>query len=141
MSGTVVVEDKHWPLVVVVFDGTPTPEAFAGFLAKMESLLRRGQRHAYLLDGRRGSMLGTTELRLLTDWLKRLKTELKTQSAGTALVVDSAAVRFVLSAVYLVQPPVAPTESFQTVGEAYAWLTQRMREEKLPLVPRVELGL
>lgn len=135
------MEDKHWPLVVVTFDGTPSPPAFGAFLARMEAFLARRERHAYLLDGRQASMLGTSELRLQTDWLGRFKTELKAHSAGTALVVSSATVRFVLSAIYLVQPPVAPTESFGTVDEAYAWLSKRMRDEKLPVASRTDLGI
>lgn len=133
------IDDRYWPLVVVTFEGAATATSFARFLARMDSYLEKKERHLYLLDGRDGAMMGAPERAAQGAWLKKNKEELKRYSAGTALVVRSAAVRFVLSAMYLVQAPVTPTETFHTVDDAYAWLEKCAKREGIRLPTRDKL--
>ena len=46
-----------------------------------------------------------------------------------------------VSAIYLIQPPVAPTATFATFDEAYDWLQATFAEEQLTLPPRSALAL
>lgn len=140
MAGDIRIDDQHWPLVVVTFEGHAPPAAFGKFLTRMEECLARRERHAYLLDGRRGAMIDAQARQAQAEWLKRWRVELKQYSVATALLIDSAAVRFVLSAIYLIQAPVAPTETFATIDEAYAWLRPRFERAGLRLPPRAILG-
>lgn len=140
-TGSISIDDKHWPLVVLTFDGAASGEAFQRYLDGMSALLARKQPHGYLLDGRDGAMMGPTERKLQGEWLKKNKDALKLYSRGTASVIRSAPVRFVLSAIYLIQAPVVPTESFATVDEAYAWLAQRFEAQNLKMPPRSSLAI
>lgn len=127
--------------MIVTFDGAAPRPVFDRFLVKMESYLLRKERHFYLLDGREGAMLGSAERAAQGEWLKRHKPELQRYSAATALVVRSAAVRFMLTAIYLIQAPMIPTETFNTVDDAYAWLRARAEKEGTSIVPRSALGI
>jgi hypothetical protein len=140
-TGTIDIDERHWPLVIITFDGAASGEPFQRYLAGMSQLLARRQPHGYLLDGRQGAMMGPTERALQGEWLKKNKVELKQYSRATALVLRSAAVRFVLSAIYLIQSPVVPTETFGTVDEAHAWLGERFSAEGLRLPPRDRLTI
>lgn len=140
VPGDIRVDDRHWPLVVVTFEGAAPRPVFDRFLAQMASFLARKERHCYLLDGREGAMLGTAERSAQGAWLKQNRDALARYSAGTALVIRSAAVRFVLTAIYLIQSPIAPTETFGTVDEAHAWLRSTMAKEGVRIVPRSALN-
>lgn len=141
MSGDIRFDDRHWPLVIVTFDGAAPRPVFDRYLERMESYLQRKERHFYLLDGREGAMLGSAERAVQGEWLKRHKPELQKYSAATALVLRSAAVRFVLTAIYLIQAPMVPTETFATVDDAYAWLRTQMEKEGRRMAPRGALGI
>ncbi len=140
-TGDIRLDDKHWPLVLVTFEGSAAKPAFDRYLAQMERYLARGERHGYLLDGREGAMMAPEERTAQGAWLKRNKVELKRHSVATALVLRSAAVRFVLTAIYLIQAPVVPTETFGTVDEAHAWLGKSFAKEGLRMPPRDRLLL
>lgn len=131
--------EEHWPLVVVTFEGAASKASFDRYLKQMEGYLARGERHGYLLDGRDGAMLGAEERAAQGAWLKKHKEALKKQSVGSALVLRSAAARFIISAIYLVQAPVAPTESFASVDDAHRWLSGLFTKEGLRMPPRSKL--
>ncbi len=137
-QGDIRLED-HWPLIVVTFEGSASKASFERYLAQMEVYLSRGERHGYLLDAREGAMLGAEERTAQAAWLKRHKQALVQYSIGSALVIRSAAARFIVAAIYLLQAPVAPTESFGTIDEAHAWLNQLFTKEGLRVPPRSKL--
>jgi hypothetical protein len=141
VAGTIRVDDKHWPLVVVTFDGAAAGPSFERYLARMEQYLDRKERHGYLLDGREGAMMAGPERKVQAEWLKKHEANLRRYSIGTALVLRSAAVRFMLSAIYLIQEPVAPTETFGTVEEAHRWLVTTFGKEGLSVPPRSSLSV
>lgn len=124
-----------------MYQGSPSKSSFDAYLADMDRCLARKQRHGYLLDGREGAMLDGAQRDAQGAWLRERKDPLRQYSAGTGLVVRSAAVRFLLSAIYLIQPPVAPTSTFATVDEAYRWLATIFEKERLALPPQSAIGL
>jgi hypothetical protein len=74
-----------------------------------EGLLPRGQRQ------RQG------------EWLKEHKEVISLYSAGTAIVMTSSVLRFVLATIYLIQPPFVPTEIFATMEQATAWVDECLK--------------
>lgn len=140
-AGNIRLDDRHWPLVVVVYEGSPDTTVFERYLGEMDRYLGKKERHGYLLDGREGAMLGGEQRTAQGLWLKSRKDALRQFSMGTGLVIRSAAVRFLVSAIYLIQRPVAPTESFGTVPEAYSWLGTIFAKEQRKLPPLADLGL
>jgi hypothetical protein len=140
-EGSIRLDDRHWPLVLIVYEGAPSKAVFARYLAEMERCFARREKHGYLLDGREGAMLGAEERNTQGAWLKTHRDVLRTYSVGTGLVVRSAAVRFLISAIYLIQTPVSPTETFGSVDDAHAWLGKIFDQHGLRLPPRSELQL
>lgn len=134
------IDDRHWPLVVVTFEEAVSDEAFETYLAGMHRCLARGEPHGYLVDARKGTMISGPQRAAQSAWLKRHEVDIKRYSVGTAVVLRSAALRFVLSAMYLLQAPITPTESFGTVDEAHAWLATTFSRAGLMLPPRRVLG-
>jgi hypothetical protein len=141
VTGDIRFDDRHWPLVIVTFRGAAPRPVFDAYLQRMEDYLARAERHCYLLDAREGAMLGHPERSAQGEWLKRHSAELERWSVGTGLVVRSAAVRFVLSAIYLIQAPLTPTETFNTVDDAHRWLQGLMMKEGRRIPPRRALEI
>ena len=52
-------------------------------------------------------------------------------NAGSAIVLGSPAMRFIMSAFYLVAVPPSPTSLFEEAEKAKAWLRRRLSEEKM----------
>jgi hypothetical protein len=140
-TGNIRLDDRHWPLVVVVYEGSPDTATFERYLAEMDRCLSRKERHGYLLDGRDGAMLGGEQRTAQGLWLKSRKDELRRFSMGTSLVIRQASIRFLVSAIYLIQRPVAPTETFSTLEEAHRWLETVFAKEQMKIPPLAKLEL
>jgi hypothetical protein len=121
------VEDSRWPLVVVTFDGAPSEEEFSRYLEEMLGLLSRQERHAYVVDARRGTLLPRELRQRQGEWLRENKDEIRRHCLGTAVVINSGVLRFVLTTIYLIQAPVTPTVNFPTLEEATAWAEKQLR--------------
>jgi hypothetical protein len=128
--------DRHWPLVLVTFEGTMSDAEFRGFLANMKGYLDRGGRHGYLLDAREGAIMAKPQREEQAHWLKAHDAALRKQVVATAVVLRSAAVRFLLTSIYLIQPPATPTDTFGTRELAFDWLDGLFRREGLRMPAR-----
>jgi hypothetical protein len=124
---SIEVNVERWPLVVVVFDGTPTQRDFDAFLGATLGILHRKQKHAYIVDARKGTMLPREMRQQQGEWLKTHKALIQSYSLGSAVVLKSSVLRFVLATIYLIQPPVSPTENFTTIEEATAWIQKILK--------------
>jgi hypothetical protein len=129
------IEDSRWPLVVLTFEGHPSDEDFSRYLGEMFGLLSRQERHAYVIDARRGALLSRALRRQQGEWLKEHKAAIQRFSLGTGVVIGSGVLRFVLATIHLIQPPIAPTVILPTIEEATAWAETRLREAGLALPP------
>jgi hypothetical protein len=75
----------------------------------------------------------------LGSWTKHNQELSRRWNAGSAIVLGSAAMRFIMSAFYLVAVPPSPIVVFEEPEQAKTWLRRRMTEEKLR-IPEYLLG-
>ena len=126
--GAIQFDESRWPLVILTFDGVPTDAEFEAYLAQTLLLYARKQRHAYVVDTRKGGLLPRGQRQRQGEWLKEHKDLLALYSAGTAIVMTSSVLRFVLATIYLIQPPFVPTEIFATIEQATSWVEGCLKE-------------
>jgi hypothetical protein len=75
----------------------------------------------------------------LGSWAKQNQELSRQWNAGSAIILGSPAMRFIMSAFYLVAVPPSPTAVFEEPEQAKTWLRRRMTEEKMR-VPEFLLG-
>lgn len=123
---SIQLEDAHWPLLLVRFDGTPTDEEFERYLDQMTTMLALRQRHAIVLDATAAHFTPMSQSRMQAHWIRAHKTELEELTAGTAIVFSSRLFRVVVASVFMIQPPPTPYATFGTLGEATRWAAAQL---------------
>lgn len=121
-SPTITVDGRGFPLVVTRYRGAVTHADFERHLRVMSSSMRIGQKTAVILDTTEGAARSAESMKALRDWLDRERELMRTQVIGLALVIPSAAVRFLLTKMMLVVDMPYPYEVVDsyTAGLAYA---------------------
>ncbi len=123
-------DDSRYPIVIVRVHGDPSDEQLAQFLAGVEQILKRPAPRGLVFDVSRGNTPPAHHRRAMAHWLKAHAVEMRTNTAGLAFIFTSAAFRFVLSTVFLIQPLPCPHTVCATEEAALEWVTERLRKFK-----------
>jgi hypothetical protein len=124
------VDDTHWPLAICAFEGTPSAEEVDAWLTQMSALHARGDRFVMLTDVAAGRP-DFAHVRRIGAWTKRNLDVVRATCAGIAVILESPAQRFLVSAFYLVVTPPCPMTVFDDRPPAAAWLKKRLESEGL----------
>lgn len=134
-------DDSLYPLVVVRTPARFHDDDFVGLFRRFEANFARRERYALLLDTTPVSHVPTaTQRALISDWEKAHVADTRRWNVGTALVVTSALVRGVLTALAWAVPDETPRVHVKTEAEAAEWCTRRLDEAGVPLRPSAGLG-
>lgn len=140
-DGSVLVEDRGWPLLLVRIPASLSAPAMRSFIDAFEAAYKRNERFAVVIDTTPLSKFPAAQARqLLSDWLhdpQRIERE-HALTIGTALVVGSGPLRALMAAVNLARRKVTPQEWTKTWGQAVAWAHDRLVAENVPLTPGAE---
>jgi hypothetical protein len=131
--GSIQINTQRWPLIIVSFEGIPTQKEFDAYLDTMLGILNKQEKHGYVIDATRGGVLPRELRHQQGVWLKKYRDITTTYSLCTAIVLKSSALRFVLATIYLIQPPVVPTENFATLEEGIAWVEKNLKNAGIRL--------
>ena len=136
--GSVEINDRRWPIVVLIFEGVPSEEAFDSYLRELDRIYARGQRHVTIVDARKGGLIPRSMRRRQGEWLKENREVIERYSIGTVTVLGSPVLRFVLATIYLIQPPVVPNVIVSTWEEGLSWALAQLQKEGLrpPVIDR-----
>ncbi|MCC6644131.1 MAG: hypothetical protein IT374_00985 [Polyangiaceae bacterium] len=134
-------DDRRFPLVVVrtpaEFRDADLTEVFRRF----EANFARRERYALLLDTTPVLHVPTAKQRaMISTWEKAHVADTRRWNVGTALVVTSALVRGVLTALAWAVPDETPRVHVATAREATAWCAARLAEHGLSLDGRRSPG-
>jgi hypothetical protein len=117
------------PLLIVRYEGFSTPEETREVLAQRSRWLHTRQRHVILHDLTRTQALGNTDQRRVQlDFVKAHLDLMREYTLGVAYIIDSAALRLVLSLVHHLQPLPMPQVYVRSMAEALPWSLDRLRQ-------------
>jgi hypothetical protein len=92
--------------------------------------LTRGDGAGLVVDlrGAEAAWFPPTVRRVLGDMMQRTRREHPNTVRANAIVIRSAVGRGIVTAIWWVSPPMAPSEMFASVVEAEAWVLATLRE-------------
>jgi hypothetical protein len=114
---------------MVRFEGRVTDEQFLSYLERLTRAIAQGGRHATVIDASVAEITPPSQRRMQANWLRTHKAALAEHTAGTAFVFNSAVFRWVLSGIFIIQPPPMPHIICKTVGEGVRWAAAQLGME------------
>ena len=119
------LDDSHWPLLVIRYEGTATDEEVARALTASGRCLERDEPCVIIHDMSRASEVGAlTQRHLQAEWLRRHDARLRQWVLGIAFVTNSAALRLMVSLLMHLKPLV-PHKTFPHLPEAVSWVAHQ----------------
>jgi hypothetical protein len=131
------VDDAHWPVVTMVFDGKQSDEDIEHFIRKMDEVHGRCEPFVVLalLRARAADLANIAHVKRVGAWAKAGGERSNAFCKGSAIVAPSSSARFLISSFFLVFVPSYPMVAFEDTPAAVAWLRQRLAETGLPVPP------
>ncbi|HEY8431226.1 MAG TPA: hypothetical protein VIL20_22760 [Sandaracinaceae bacterium] len=128
MSGSLTTDESRWPIVIHTTIGVPSEAEVEAFMRRADEILARRAVHAVVFDNSQAGPVPGYMRRSTVEWLSRNREELERYCVGTALVIRSAALRFLMTTVMLVSSHRLEQEVFASLDPAIAWCEQRLRQ-------------
>jgi hypothetical protein len=124
-----LVDGTRYPLVVIRVRARFEITDLAAVFAEVGQQLARGGGAGLVVDlrGAEAAWFPPTVRRALGDILHRFRREHPNTVRANAIVIRSAIGRGIVTAIWWVSPPTAPSEMFASVVEAEAWVLAALR--------------
>jgi len=129
----ILVDAKHWPLLLLRYEGTVSLAEVEDCLTTFDRLAVRKQRFVSVSDISRVHMPSGDVLRRYAKWHRENQDLLRTFCLGSATIAPSALVRGILKAVNWLQPSPEPQVVVATLEEGLRFVEDRLTEGRLAL--------
>jgi SpoIIAA-like len=122
-------DDVAWPFVVVRWPSQPLSDAeFSAAMAQIAKYFERGERFGLVMDISVAPMLSAERRRDVAEQMDENQRRYLGRLVGIALVTSSSFHRGIMNAInWLRQQQEPPTQAFEDVSAALAWLRQKYR--------------
>src|SRR5262245_16396232 len=121
-----MVDVSGWPIVQLVYSGTPGDADLAAHLGEIEEkVLGRRQPFVHVIDQRRGTMPDAIQRALIADHQRRMEDAYRTYCRGEVYGV-SKETRQAMTAVFWLAPPPYPYAFVDNLPEALDWARQHV---------------
>ena len=125
--GSVVSDMSQWPIVIHRSEGTMGPQETELFISRLDQVLMRKERYVTIFDSTKLSTSKMGDRDKILGWLRNNDANLRKYSVGTGVVLESAALRFVISSVLLIYSPPSPIKVFPNLSSALAWARAQLQ--------------
>jgi hypothetical protein len=123
MAGRVDFDDESlWPLLMVTYVGTPSPEQQEEYQARLSACLRRGEKYVSILDMRAFTGIPPPQRQRMAQFLREHEDLFRQVGLGTCLIITSPVVRLVVSVIFHLKPMPAPYYVAPTMQAALDWV-------------------
>jgi hypothetical protein len=131
--GAARLDTRPFPLVILEFAGKRVADAdYVAALGAVEAILRSGEKSFLLTDASRLSEAPATQRKYAGEWTARTAELQSSHSLGGAVVVSSAFMRGVVTAIHWLKKPPAPTQVFTTRDEAIVYAVETIEAAGIP---------
>jgi hypothetical protein len=121
------VDTSGWPMVELVYRGTPSDSALSEHLREIEEkVLARREPFVQIIDQREGTMPDAIQRALIAEHQRRMEDAYRDYCRGEVYIV-SKQTRQAMTAVFWLAPPPYPYAFVETPPEAFAWARERMQ--------------
>jgi len=128
-----------WPLFITVVPATFDAGDVEAYIVEVETLYRRGERFASLVDtSALSSLPGAAERRRLADWQNSTKDAIKRYNVFTAIVVRSPVMRSALTAMNWVFRPPNEQVVVSSFADGFVRCIDKLRADGHPVPPEFE---
>jgi hypothetical protein len=125
-------DDSLWPLLLLRFEGTPSPQQFEAYLTRMESYFERRERHVIILDLLQTSIVGLQErCERHAAWMKQHEAQLREWPLGVVAITDAIALRLLVRVILHRGPSTLPHLLVSRLPEATLWAAERLQQARL----------
>jgi hypothetical protein len=126
------VDDSLWPLLLLRFEGTPSPQQFEAYLTRMSSYLERRERYVVILDLLQTTIVGLQErCEQQSLWMKRHEAQLREWPLGVVIITDAIALRLLVRVILHRGPSSLSHLMVSRLAEAAIWAAERLRQAGL----------
>ncbi|PTL75974.1 STAS/SEC14 domain-containing protein [Vitiosangium sp. GDMCC 1.1324] len=127
MAGRVDFDDESlWPLLLVRYVGTPSPEQQEEYQARLSACLRRGQKYVSIIDTRSFAGIPAAQRQRMAEFLREHEELFRQVTLGTCLLITSPMVRLVVSVVFHLKPMPTPYFIAPSMQAALDWVIGRL---------------
>ncbi|WP_027004036.1 hypothetical protein [Hugenholtzia roseola] len=122
--------DNHlFPIQIVTFAAhDPTEEEFDQYLKQLAEIFEKKKPFVRILDASKVKYLASNLRIKQGKWIKEHNELLKTYSLGTAYVIPSTMLQFLLKAIWLVSDQTNEKKVFSTLQDAKLWAEGQLKK-------------
>jgi hypothetical protein len=128
---SITIDEALWPLVIIRFNGDPSPGQFADYLARMSFYLRQEEHSICILDASQVRSATAEQRHLQAAWIREHEVLLRQWMLGSAHVITSPVIRLVTSLILHLQPLPTPHIVVPDMRAAVAWVLVRLEDAAL----------
>ena len=137
-AAAIHIDDTHWPLLLVTFEGNPSLEQYREFFALRSRYLERAERHVGITDARRVKLPPPGYREIQTEWLARHAPLLGRTLLGVATLVHNPDIVLYKSTSNYRSAVPYPTVNVADLRSGVAWAAQRFQAEGMgPVATRL----
>lgn len=115
-------DESLWPLLLVGYVGTPSPEQQEEYQARLSACLRRGEKYVSIIDMRSFTGVPPAQRQRMAQFLRDHEELFRQVGLGTCLIITSPVVRLVVSVIFHLKPMPAPYYVAPTMAAALDWV-------------------
>lgn len=133
MTTKVTVDDNRWPVLVVTqrVDQLSDAERLASLETCSRALDAHGrERYAMILDNRKAGPMPATQRKMMADYMEKHAMRARARCVCTAMVMDSAVMRAMLTAILWLRKPEVETQVFGELDEAVTWARHKFEKAR-----------
>jgi hypothetical protein len=123
------VDQTGFPLITVTFTGEKSSNVnFKAYLKELDDCYFTKQNLAIVFDASNAVIPRFNHQKLQAKWLKENTDLMKQYCKGTAYVIPSKTIQWVLKMIFLLQKQPVPYKVFSTYKEAQLWAWRQLQE-------------
>ncbi len=119
-------EESLWPLLLVGYVGTPSPEQQEVYLGRLRACLQRGEKYVSIIDTRSFTGVPGPQRHRMARFLRENEELFRRVTLGTCLLITSPMVRLVVSVIFHLKPMPTPYYVAPSMEAALDWVIGRM---------------
>jgi hypothetical protein len=127
-ASPITIDGSLWPLLRVTLGRSVTRKDLEEYLSARAEYLAREEPHVCIIDAREVDMPAACLRQRYTDWLREHEAPLRRWTLGSAYIIQSPAVRMVMSVIRHFAPMTTPFVITATLPPAAAWAAERLQE-------------
>ena len=125
------IENKQTPLITIRFTGhAATDESFQQYLDDLESLYDAQQPISLIFNAEKAVLPKFKHQQKQAQWLKDKEALMRAYWRGTAYVIQSTVIRWVLKAIFALQAQPVPYAIVDTQQAAETWAQNQLKQKQ-----------